>query len=47
MDPNDVRFHRTYINEYDPWRQSNNFVMHPLDLFKNKSKYKWYYAILT
>jgi len=32
MDPNDVRVHRGYINQYnpsDPWKQPNNFVMHP------------------
>lgn len=32
MDPRDVVRHRYFINEYnpgDPWRQPNNFVLHP------------------
>jgi hypothetical protein len=32
MDPRDVAIHRGYINSYnpgDPWREPNNFVMHP------------------
>lgn len=31
-DPRDVRFHREYILDYnpgDPWREPNNFVLHP------------------
>lgn len=34
MDPRDVVFHRKYIKDYnpqDPWREPNNFVLHPLD----------------
>lgn len=32
MDANDVARHRAYINQYnrgDPWREPNNFIMHP------------------
>lgn len=33
-DPRDVIHHRAMINQYnpsDPWRQPNNFIMHPQD----------------
>lgn len=32
MDANDVARHRGYINQYngyDPWREPNNFMLHP------------------
>ena len=32
MDANEVAFHRAYIQQYnraDPWREPNNWVMHP------------------
>lgn len=34
MDPSNVAIHRAYINDYnpsDPYRQANNFSMHPLN----------------
>ena len=32
--PGDVAIHRSFIQNYnptDPWRQPNNWVMHPMD----------------
>jgi hypothetical protein len=34
LNPDHVRIHRSYIkhyNPYDPWREPNNFIMHPAD----------------
>jgi hypothetical protein len=34
MDPRDVIYHRDMINRFnpsDPWRQPNNYIMHPMN----------------